>query len=127
MKPLKILAKLGLGGKQGLGNQYFSWLHEEDFVGIIDYIIHHIDLEGPYNVTAPVPVSNDQFMSSLRSALKVSVAVPLPQWLLEVGAFLIGTETELILKSRRVIPRKIMEAGYQFKYDGIERALNNLC
>jgi uncharacterized protein (TIGR01777 family) len=127
MKPLKMLAKLGFGGKQGLGTQYFSWLHEDDFVSIVDFIVGNQSLSGAFNVTAPTPVPNHQFMSSLRSALKVPIGIPLAKWLLELGAVIIGTETELVLKSRRVIPKRLLEAGYKFKYDGIERTLNNLC
>jgi len=127
MKPLKMLARLGLGGKQGLGSQYFSWLHEDDFVGVVDFIAANQQLSGVYNVTAPVPIANMQFMSALRSALKVQIAIPLPKWLLELGALIIGTETELVLKSRRVIPVKLTESGYKFKFDEISRALSELC
>jgi len=127
MKPLKMLAKLGFGGKQGLGTQYFSWLHEDDFISIIDFMVANQSLSGAYNVTAPAPIPNHQFMSSLRSALKVSIGAPLPKWLLELGAVMIGTETELVLKSRRVIPKKLREAGYTFKFDEIGKALKDLC
>lgn len=126
MKPLRMLTRFGLGGKQGPGIQYFSWLHEDDFVGIIDFVMKNSSLSGVYNVTAPTPIQNEQLMSSLRAALKVPVGIPLPKWLLEIGAVIIGTETELVLKSRRVIPKKLMEAGYQFKYADIRMALNDL-
>jgi uncharacterized protein len=127
MKPLKMLAKFGFGGRQGLGSQYFSWLHEDDFVGIIDFIAANQQLSGVYNVTAPTPIPNMQFMSVLRSALKVKIGIPLPKWLLEVGAVIIGTEAELVLKNRHVIPRKLTEAGYTFKFDEIGKALSELC
>ncbi len=127
MKPLRMLAKLGFGGKQGLGTQYFSWLHEDDFMSIVDFIIANQNLSGVYNVTAPTPIPNHQFMSSLRAALKAPVGIPLPKWLLEVGASIIRTETELVLKSRRVIPSKLLEVGYKFRYDAIDLALNDLC
>ncbi|HEV8512187.1 MAG TPA: TIGR01777 family oxidoreductase [Cyclobacteriaceae bacterium] len=127
MKPLKMLAKLGFGGKQGPGTQYFSWLHADDFVGIVDFIVANQSLSGAYNVTAPTPIPNQQFMSALRSILKVPIGIPLPKWLLELGAVIIGTETELVLKSRRVIPRKLLDVGYKFRYDGIDMALNDLC
>jgi len=127
MKPLTMLAKLGFGGKQGLGTQYFSWLHEDDFVGIVDFIIANQHLSGAYNVTAPTPVPNRQLMSALRAALKVKIGIPLPKWLLEAGAIIIGTETELVLKSRRVVPRKVVEAGYVFKFDEVNKALRDLC
>lgn len=126
LKPLKMLAKLGAGGKQGNGNQYFSWLHEDDFVNIIEFICSNTQLSGAYNVTAPSPVSNQQVMKTMRAAVGIPFGLPLPEWLLEIGAILINTETELILKSRRVVPKKLIEAGYQFKFTDIEEALKDL-
>jgi len=127
LKPLKMLAKFGLGGAQGPGNQYFSWLHEKDFVCIIDFIISNTTLTGPCNVTAPTPVDNTNIMKALRTAVGAPFGIPLPKWLLEFGAVLIGTETELILKSRKVIPKKLMDAGYNFQFANIEDALSDLC
>lgn len=77
-------------------------------------------------MTAPSPIPNYQFMSALRLSLKAPIGIPLPKWLLEVGAVIIGTETELVLKSRRVIPRKLLEEGYKFRYDAIDKALKDL-
>jgi uncharacterized protein len=127
MKPLKMLARVGVGGAQGPGNQYVSWLHEQDFVEIIDFIIAHADLEGTYNLAAPTPITNDRFMKSMRKAVGIPFGIPMPAWLLKVGAVLIGTESELILKSRRVEPRKLLEAGYRFRFTQIEPALADLC
>lgn len=126
LQPLKRLAKLGLGGRQGPGNQYFSWLHEQDFTGILDFIESHTSLEGVYNLSAPEPVPNTKFMSALRNAAGRAFGLPMPTWLLEIGAVLIGTETELILKSRRVVPMKLLKAGYTFRFTTIEHALNDL-
>ncbi|HOX84205.1 MAG TPA: TIGR01777 family oxidoreductase [Chryseolinea sp.] len=126
LKPLKMLAKFGLGGKHGSGDQYFSWLHDKDFVNIIQFLIDNPDAEGEYNVTAPKPVVNSQIMKALRSAIGISFGLPQPKWLLEFGALLIGTETELILKSRRVIPKRLLEAGYKFQFDNIEKAMIDL-
>ncbi|MEO7991825.1 MAG: TIGR01777 family oxidoreductase, partial [Chryseolinea sp.] len=123
LKPLKILANLGLGGKHGSGDQYFSWLHEKDFVSIIQFLIDDPKTNGEYNVTAPIPVPNNQIMRALRSAVGIPFGLPQPKWLLEFGAVLIGTETELILKSRRVIPKRLIEAGYKFQFDNIEKAI----
>ena len=127
MKPLKMLAKLGFGGKHGSGEQYVSWLHEDDFVNIIDFIASNQDINGAYNITAPTPLPNSDFMKAIRQALKIRVGISMPRWLLEFGAIIIGTETELILKSRRVVPTKLMEAGYHFKFKEINKALFNLC
>ena len=127
LKPLKVLAKLGLGGKHGPGNQYFSWLHENDFVNIIDCFMTNSELTGAFNVTAPTPIPNHNFMTALRNAIVVPFGLPLPVWLLEFGALLIGTETELILKSRRVVPKRLLEAGYEFQFDNIDEALADLC
>jgi uncharacterized protein len=127
LKPLKMLAKFGLGGKQGAGNQYFSWLHEKDFVGIVDFIIGNDSTRGAYNVTAPSPVPNSQVMSSLRHVLGIPFGLPLPKWLLEFGSIVIQTETELVLKSRRVIPKRLLQGGYKFQFENIEDALVELC
>ncbi len=125
-KPLKMLTKLGLGGGQGSGQQYFSWLHEKDFVGIVDYIISNPSMKGAYNVTAPKPIPNTEFMKALRHAVGIPFGLPMPKWLLEFGAVLIGTETELILKSRRVVPKRLLDAGYQFQFNSIEKAFEQL-
>lgn len=126
LKPLTMLARLGVGGRQGNGNQFFSWLHATDFCRIVEFLIEHPETSGVYNVTSPQPIPNSEVMRELRSALHVPFGLPLPQWLLEMGAFLIRTETELILKSRRVIPRKLEEAGYTFQFGNIQDALKDL-
>lgn len=126
LKPLKMLARFGLGGKQGRGDQFFSGLHEDDFANIVAFIIKHESGAGAYNVTAPNPISNAEVMRSLREALHIPVGIPIPRWLLEVGAVMIGTETELILKSRRVVPARLIREGYSFKYPDLRAALNNL-
>lgn len=127
LQPLKMLARLGMGGKQGPGNQYFSWLHEQDFIAIIDFIISHTRISGVYNLAAPAPIPNHQIMKALCRVVGMPVRIPMPTWLLKFGAILIKTETELILKSRRVVPRKLLDAGYQFQYSKIEDALADLC
>ena len=126
LKPLKILATIGLGGKQGSGKQYFSWVHEQDFVSIIDFFIKNPTTSGIYNVCAPSPVPNEYFMLALRRAVGFPFGIPLPKALLEFGALLIDTETELILKSRRVVPKKLLDAGFQFQFKNIDAALDDL-
>lgn len=127
LKPLKNLAKLGVGGKQGAGNQYFSWIHEQDFVSIIDFIVEHDELNGAINVSNPNPITNEHIMQALRKVVGIPFGLPMPGWLLELGAILIGTETELVLKSRRVIPKRLHDAGYEFQFTKIENALADLC
>ncbi|MGE0590277.1 MAG: DUF1731 domain-containing protein [Cyclobacteriaceae bacterium] len=126
LQPLKNLAKLGVGGKQGPGSQYFSWIHEQDFVRAIDFLIAHDGITGAVNISSPNPVINSVIMKTLRKEVGIPFGVPMPRWLLEVGAIIIGTETELVLKSRRVVPMKLLDAGYQFRFTGIEEALGNL-
>lgn len=127
LKPLRNLAKLGIGGKQGPGTQFFSWIHEKDFVNIIDFIIEHNELHGVFNVSNPNPITNEHIMQALRKAVHVPFGIPLPSWLLEFGAVLIGTETELVLKSRRVVPKRLLDAGYEFQFTEIKNALTDLC
>ena len=124
MPYFKNLAKFFLGGKQGNGRQYFSWVHEADVTGIIDFLIANPALEGIFNVSAPYPVTNKAFMAQLRKAMKAPFGVPTPAWLLSIGAVLIGTETELILKSRWVIPQRLLNVGYKFVTPTIEEAIS---
>ncbi len=123
---LKTMTKFGLGGKQVNGRQMVSWIHESDVVGIIDFIIKNDSINGTFNCTSPNPISNQLFMKQLRKSLGVTFGLPASKTLLEIGALIIGTETELILKSRWVIPEKLIELGYQFEYPTIEKAFNNL-
>lgn len=124
--PLRTLARLGLGGKMGNGRQFMSWLHEDDFAGIVNHIIAHDDLAGPINAAAPHPVPNTEFMRVLRHARGMPIGLPMPAWLLEFGAVLIRTETELVLKSRRVAPARLLESGYGFRFPDLAPALADL-
>lgn len=126
LQPLKSLAKIGFGGRQGSGDQYFSWIHEEDFINMVNFVLDNEELSGVYNVSAPRPVKNTQFMSVLRKSIKMPFGMPMPKWMLEMGAIIIGTETELILKSRRVVPKKLIEEGYKFQFAKLDNALSNL-
>ncbi len=123
--PLKRLTKLGLGGKQGKGNQFISWIHETDYARGIEFIIEK-EVSGIVNIVSPKPISNKDFMCHLRNALKIPIGIPTPTCLLTIGAKLIGTETELILKSRNVIPKKLLENGFQFEYETLEKTFKNL-
>jgi len=119
------LVKFGLGGQQGNGKQYVNWIHEDDVVQITEWLLNHQELNGIINATAPNPVTNAEQMRLIRKAYGKPFGLPAPKWLLTIGAWLIGTETELILKSRWVVPTRLMEAGYQFKFPGIKEAIEN--
>ncbi|RZK46136.1 MAG: DUF1731 domain-containing protein, partial [Pedobacter sp.] len=111
---------------QGSGQQMFSWLHVEDLFNIMLFLQNKKELNGVFNCSAPNPVDNATLMKSLRKTMKASIGLPSPEWMLKMGAVLIGTETELILKSRWVIPDKLIKAGYQFKFPVIDGALDNI-
>lgn len=120
------LCRLGFGGRQGNGRQFMSWIHEQDVVSAIHWAYLNDNVSGTFNCTAPQPLTNADFMRTLRSVCKVSFGIPMPVWMLELGAWLIGTETELILKSRWVLPKKLSDAGYIFMFPDIRTALENL-
>jgi NAD dependent epimerase/dehydratase family enzyme len=103
-----------------------SWIHFEDFVRAIQWLIDHEETTGVVNLAAPHPLSNADFMRVLRTAAGVPVGLPATRWMLEAGAVLMGTETELILKSRRVVPRRLLEQGFVFRYPQWEGAARDL-
>ena len=111
------LARLGLGGAMGPGTQRVSWLHVDDFVGILRFLISRDDLDGAINLSAPVAPTNADFMRTLRGAVGMPVGLPAPTPLLTLGAFFMRTETELPLKSRWVAPTRLRDAGYRFAFD----------
>ncbi|KPH15350.1 TIGR01777 family oxidoreductase [Chryseobacterium sp. ERMR1:04] len=123
---LKLITKLGLGGKQGRGNQNVSWIHIDDFCKAVECIISHENISGPINITAPNPLSNEQFMKELRKEMKVPFGLNAPVWQLELASLFLKTETELLLKSRNVYPEKLIKNGFQFSYPTVESAFNNL-
>lgn len=103
-------------GHFGNGQQFFSWIHEHDFVAAVKFLIGRDDLAGVFNVCSPHPLPNRDFMSALSKALGTRLAVPVPRWALEIGTFFLRTETELILKSRRVVPTRLLDEGFAFLY-----------
>ncbi|MGB4135034.1 MAG: DUF1731 domain-containing protein, partial [Microbacterium sp.] len=105
------------------GRQRFSWVHVDDVAGIIDFIERTPALAGPVNAAAPNPADNRTFMATVRRALGVRFGPPLPRWMLELGAIGIRTETELILKSRWVMPERLLAAGYRFRHPALEEAV----
>ncbi|HEY0029519.1 MAG TPA: TIGR01777 family oxidoreductase [Bacteroidia bacterium] len=123
---LSKLVKVGLGGKMGSGKQFISWIHIDDFLNSIEWLIEHQQDSGPYNMASPEPISNKEFMRIMRGTLHRKIGLPATKWMLEIGAFFIRTETELILKSRRVVPGKLLKEGFMFKYGTAKAALTNL-
>ena len=123
---LSRLVKFGLGGKQGTGLQKFAWLHIRDFIQIVDFVIENRQLTGSINTTAPTNLDNSGFMAALRKSHGHICGLPQPKWLLKLGAILIGTEAELVLKSRWVSPKTLLDNGYKFSFDNIEIALKDL-
>jgi uncharacterized protein (TIGR01777 family) len=113
---LMNLVRVGLGGTSGSGRQWVSWIHDVDFVRAVEFLIERQDLDGAVNITSPNPVANRDFMTALRRAYGAHLGLPATDWMLEIGAFLLRTETELILKSRRVVPRRLVEAGFNFQF-----------
>lgn len=126
MIPYKYLVRFGLGGVQGSGNQKFSWIHVEDLFNITLFLKEKEELSGVFNCSSPYPITNRELMTYLRKAMNRTIGLPSPKWMLEMGAFLIRTETELILKSRWVIPEKLEREGYKFKFNNIEKALQQI-
>lgn len=110
------LVRHGLGGAQGTGAQFVSWIHEADFTRAIDLLIARDDFAGVVNVASPSPLPNREFLRHLRQAWGIPFGVPVPAWMLEIGTFLMRTESELVLKSRRVIPGRLRNAGFQFLF-----------
>ena len=105
----------------------FSWIHIEDLYQIILFLMEHQELEGVFNCSAPNPVTNAVLMQTLRKALQVPIGLPTPEWLLKIGAVLIRTEPELVLKSRWVLPGRLVEAGYTFHHPHLPPVLETLC
>jgi uncharacterized protein len=110
------LVRAGLGGKAASGEQFVSWVHEVDFVRAIDFLIEHQSLDGCINICSPCPLPNQDFMRGLREAWGTRIGLPATRWMLEIGAVFLRTETELILKSRRVVPRRLLESGFHFNF-----------
>jgi uncharacterized protein len=126
MGPLRNLARLGLGGHMGPGTQKFSWIHVEDLYRAVLFIHERPELTGPVNAASPYPVDNRELMALVRQSLGVPFGMPTPSWLLEAGAVLIRTQTELVLKSRWVEPRRLVDAGFKFEYPSLAGALNEI-
>jgi uncharacterized protein len=121
------LVRFGLGGQSGDGKQYVSWIHDQDFVRAVLWLIEHEEFAGPVNLAAPNPLTNSEFMRALRSAWGMPFGLPATEWMLEIGALVLRTETELILKSRRVIPTRLLQSGFDFQFPTWPDAARDLC
>jgi NAD dependent epimerase/dehydratase family enzyme len=124
---LLALVRRGFGGTAGDGRQFVSWIHFEDFVRATRWLIDHDEIDGAVNLAAPNPVPNEEFMRTLREASGTRVGLPATKWLLEIGAVFMRTETELILKSRRVVPGRLLKSGFIFNYPMWSTAARDLC
>jgi hypothetical protein len=120
------LVRFGLGGTSGSGQQYVSWVHDTDFVSAIEFLVAHSELKGVVNISSPEPLPNREFMRALRRAWGTWAGLPASRWMLEIGAVFLWTETELILKSRRVVPTRLLEAGFEFRFPAWAGAARDL-
>jgi len=121
------LVRRGLGGRAASGRQYISWIHDQDFIRAVLWLTERDDMEGPINLCSPNPLPNGQFMRDLRRAWGTRVGLAATTWMLEIGAVLLRTETELVLKSRRVVPGRLLESGFVFQFPTWPEAAGNLC
>ncbi len=122
----KNLVRFGMGGKQGSGNQRVNWIHLDDFLGIVEWFRTNPEAKGPYNIVSPGPVTNAEFMRAMRKVMGIPFGLPAYEWMLKLGAWMIGTEVELLLKSRWVEPKKLKDEGYEFLYPDIKSTLEDL-
>lgn len=124
---LRRLARLGLGGRMGSGKQFVSWIHEDDFCRAVEWILEHPELQGPVNLAAPHLLTNTEMMRLFRRVCGgVPFGLPAEKWMMEIGAFVMRTETELILKSRCVAPGKLLADGFAFRFPEMESAVRDL-
>ena len=126
IKPLKKIISLGLGGKQGNGKQYFSWIHQIDFVRAINYVIRNENLNGSLNLTSPKAITNLEFMQTFRKTMQVKIGVPTPSFLLHLSKYINKVEPELILDSVNIYPKKLIDHGFVFEFNTIEKALKEI-
>ena len=120
------LVRFGLGGRFGDGREFVSWIHDRDFVRAVDWLIQHEELAGAVNLAAPNPLPNSEFMQALRKAWGMPFGLPATEWMLELGAFVLRSETELMLKSRRVVPTRLLQSGFTFQFPTFAEAASEL-
>jgi uncharacterized protein (TIGR01777 family) len=124
--PYINLVRFGLGGTQGPGNQMVSWIHIEDLYRIVKHLQSNKVLSGAFICSSPTPVSNKTLMKTFRQTMNINFGLPAPKWILEISAIVIKTETELVLKSCWVLPERLLESGFKFKYSTLQSALKNV-
>lgn len=120
------LVRFGLGGKAGSGRQYMSWVHHTDFIAALCFLIEHPEFDGAVNISSPEPLPNDDFMHELRDAWNTPFGFSASRWMVEAGTFLLRTESELILKSRFVVPSRLLNAGFAFTFPDWHYAAEDL-
>jgi NAD dependent epimerase/dehydratase family enzyme len=113
---LRLITRLGLGGPVAGGAQFMSWIHGQDFVRALQFLLDHDDLTGPINLASPNPLPLKDFMRTLRKTQGIPIGLPATKWMAKIGAFIVRTDTELLLKSRRVIPGRLLNAGFTFNF-----------
>jgi uncharacterized protein (TIGR01777 family) len=121
------LVRFGLGGRFGDGKEFVSWIHDRDFVRAVEWLMEHQELDGPVNLAAPNPLPNSEFMAALRKAWGIGFGLPATNLMLELGAFVLRSETELMLKSRRVVPARLLQSGFTFQFPRWPEAAADLC
>ncbi|SFD14710.1 hypothetical protein SAMN05518672_101726 [Chitinophaga sp. CF118] len=126
MMPYLNMVKFGLGGHQGNGRQRYSWVHITDVCRMMEWLYEHPEQEGTFNCSSPNPVTNRQFMETVRQTAGQSFGLPTASWMLSIGGWLIGTEKELLLKSRWVVPTRALTAGFTFKYPQLQQAVEEI-
>jgi uncharacterized protein (TIGR01777 family) len=123
---LSNLVRLSLGGKQGNGRQFVSWIHQADYARAVEFIVAHEELAGPINIAAPKPLTNRDFMAALRWAWDVPNGFPAPALAIKLGAIFMRTEPELVLQSCRAVPGRLLNAGFEFEFPGWQEAAEDL-
>lgn len=124
---LLALVRIGLGGAAGDGRQFVSWIHERDFVRAVAWLIAHEDFAGIVNLASPIPLPYSDFMRALRAAAGIPFGLSASRWMLELGCWAMRTESELVLKSRRVAPARLLESGFEFRFPTWAEAEQDLC
>ncbi len=125
IKPLKKIVAFGLGGKQGSGKQYFSWIHELDLARAIKFIIDNNTVKGSLNLSSPNAITNAEFMGTFRRQMKVKIGIPTPAFLLYLSKYFNKVEPELILDSLKIYPKRLLDYGFKFQFKTIKEALEN--
>jgi uncharacterized protein (TIGR01777 family) len=123
---LRRLASCGFGGAMAGGRQYVSWIHETDFCRAVEWLFANGECAGPVNLAAPRPLTNREMMRTVRRACGMPIGLPAAGWMLNIGAVLLRTETELMIKSRRVVPGRLTAAGFRFLYSELGSAVKEL-